>query len=192
MLAHTNLVVNYGLLLTFISQRFIIPNGIIKYMRRFSMKQDSIRLINELNKEIIKLRGTYSLWSGLHHISYNEMLVLYTIREYGFCSQKQVCDNYLLPRQTINNVITRMRKDDILRPEPKLNIGREKAFVLTEHGHEYAGKFMDSISEMEVQAVSLTGTQKLEELLLLLSEHSQALQCAMKDLEMTESKTKES
>lgn len=156
------------------------------------MEQDSIRLINELNKEIIKLRGTYSLWSGLHHISYNEMLVLYTIREYGFCTQKQVCDNYLLPRQTINNVITRMRKDDILRPEPKLNIGREKAFVLTEHGQEYSGKFMDSISEMEVQAVSLTGTQKLEELLQLLSEHSRALQCAMKDLEMKEPEIKES
>ena len=53
------------------------------------MEQDSIRLINKLNKEIIKLRGTYSLWSGLHHISYNEMLVLYTIREYGFCTQKR-------------------------------------------------------------------------------------------------------
>lgn len=144
------------------------------------MEQDSINLINELNKEIIKLRGIYSLWSGLHNISYNEMLVLYTVREYGFCTQKQVCDNYLLPRQTINNVITRMRKDDILRPEPNLNTGREKAFVLTEYGQEYAGKFMDSLSEMEVQAVSLTGTQKMEELLLLLSEHSQALQSAMK------------
>ena len=178
-------------LLTFMSQFFIIPNGIIIY-RRFSMEQDSIRLINKLNKEIIKLRGTYSLWSGLHHISYNEMLVLYTIREYGFCTQKQVCDNYLLPRQTINNVIAKMRKDDILRPEPQLNIGREKAFVLTEHGQEYAGNFMDSISEMEVRAVSLTGTQKLEELLQLLSEHSQALQCAMKDLEMKEPEIKES
>ena len=145
------------------------------------MEQDPIRLINDLNKTIIKIRGIYSLWSGLHNISYNEMLVLYTIREYGFCTQKQVCDNYLLPRQTIHNVIVRMKEDNILRPEPQLNAGREKAFVLTEHGQEYAEKFMNSLSEMETCAVALTGTQKLEDLLQLLSEHEQALHRAMQE-----------
>ena len=147
------------------------------------MTQDYISIINELNKAIIKVRGTYSLWSGLHNISYNEMLVLYTIREYGFCTQKQICDDYLLPRQTIHNVISKMRKENILCPEPRRHIGREKAFVLTEYGKEYAEKFISSLSEMETHAISLTGMQKLEELLQLLSEHEQALRLAMKETE---------
>ena len=42
------------------------------------------------------------------------MLVLYTIREFGFCTQKQICDSYLLPRQTVNHVISEMKKDGIL------------------------------------------------------------------------------
>ena len=63
------------------------------------------QLFDEVNRAIIKFRGTYSEWSTRHGISYNEMLVLYSIREAGYCTQKQICENYLLPKQTINNVI---------------------------------------------------------------------------------------
>lgn len=47
---------------------------------------------------------------GAHHMNYHEMLVLYTIRESGFCTQKQVSDSFLLPRQTVHNVISGMRQ----------------------------------------------------------------------------------
>lgn len=49
------------------------------------MDQEIFHLLHEVNRAIIKFRGTYSLWSGAHGISYNEMLVLYAIREHGFC-----------------------------------------------------------------------------------------------------------
>ncbi len=38
----------------------------------------------------------------MYNISYNEMLVLYTLREFDFCTQKQIYDSYMLPRQAIN------------------------------------------------------------------------------------------
>ena len=78
------------------------------------MKNKSLNLINDINRAIIQIRGIYSAWSAEHGISYHEMLVIYTIREFGFCTQKQICDSYLLPRQTINNVITGLRKKGVL------------------------------------------------------------------------------
>lgn len=67
------------------------------------MDQESLKLLAEINRAIIQYRGLYAAWSKEHEISYHELLVLYTIREQGFCTQKQICDSYLLPRQTINH-----------------------------------------------------------------------------------------
>lgn len=52
------------------------------------MEKQTLHLLNEVNRAIIQFRGIYSAWSSIHHISYHEMLVLYTIREKGSCNQK--------------------------------------------------------------------------------------------------------
>ena len=69
------------------------------------------KLYDQVNQAIIRCRGVYSMWAKNNNVSYNRMLVLYTIREFGFCTQKQICDSYLLPRQTVNHVISEMKKD---------------------------------------------------------------------------------
>ncbi|MBR5319460.1 MAG: hypothetical protein IKU46_07710 [Peptococcaceae bacterium] len=98
------------------------------------MEKENLKLLDDINQAIIKFRGMYSRWSSEHNISYHEMLVLYTIRDNGFCTQKQICENYLLPKQTINNVITALRKEDILIYDEQHSTGREKAFVLSDKG----------------------------------------------------------
>ena len=74
------------------------------------MDAASLKLLAELNCAVIQFRGLYAAWAKRHGISYNEMLVYYTIRDQGYCTQKQICDSYLLPRQTINHVIAAMRQ----------------------------------------------------------------------------------
>ena len=92
------------------------------------------KLYDQVNQAIIRCRGVYSMWAKNNNVSYNRMLVLYTIREFGFCTQKQICDSYLLPRQTVNHVISEMKKDGILVTDPEKSIGKEKALVLTVFG----------------------------------------------------------
>ena len=70
------------------------------------------KLYDQVNQAIIRCRGVYSMWAKNNNVSYNRMLVLYTIREFGFCTQKQICDSYLLPRQTVNHVISEMKGRD--------------------------------------------------------------------------------
>ena len=122
------------------------------------------------------------MWSSEHRISYHEMLVLYTIREHGFCTQKQICDSYLLPKQTINNVISAMRKDGILECDTVHSKGREKAFVLSEKGESYAAPFLMSLNTVENRALELLGKEKLQALTDLLLEYDQALNCALEEV----------
>lgn len=135
--------------------------------------------LTEINQSVIQLRGLYSLWSGAHGISYNEMLVLYALREKGYCTQKSLCESYRLPRQTMNNVIAALRKRGLLAVDPMLSRGREKAFVLTETGRERAQPLIDALEQFETRAASLAGEETLAALTALMGTYNRALEQAL-------------
>ena len=145
------------------------------------MEKEELKLLNDVNRAIIKCRGIYSAWSNEHSISYHKMLVFYTIREYGFCTQKQICDNYILPKQTIHNVITAMRKDGILEYDKDNGEGHEKAFVLSAKGKEYVAPFVQSLNVVEKRALELMGKEKLQMLTELLLKYDLALNTALEE-----------
>ena len=123
------------------------------------MEKNKQKLFDNVNRAIIKFRAIYFEWSRRHNISYHEMLVLYTIRENGYCTQKQICDNYLLPKQTIHNIISNMRENGILIYDESLSVSREKVFVLSEKGREYAAPFLESLDLVESGAMEILGTE---------------------------------
>lgn len=149
------------------------------------MDKEALRLLGDMNQAIIKFRGVYSAWSKKHNISYNEMLVLYTIRDNGFCTQKQICESYLLPRQTMNYVMNDMRARGLLAVSRDNDLthraGREKRFVLTEKGKEYAGPLLDSLTRIKRQAVERIGREHLRAMADSVLTYSAALQAAMEE-----------
>ena len=150
------------------------------------MNEPNSSLLYAVNRAIIRLRGIYAEWSGRHGISYNEMLVLYTIRENGFCTQKQICSDYLLPRQTINQVIAQMRRQGLLELRNSSGGGREKAFVLTEKGKIWSAPLLASLTQVESRAVELMGEEQLEHLTALLRWHDSTLCRALGESEEAE------
>lgn len=153
------------------------------------MKKDTLTLLNNINNAIIKFRGIYSAWSCEHGISYNEMLVFYTIREHGYCTQKQICDSYLLPRQTMNHVFTTLRTNGILQYSREHSAGREKAFILSEKGNSYAAPFLLSLDDVESRAIDLLGEKKIEALTDLLLQYDEALTAALEEKRFVSART---
>ena len=145
------------------------------------MEKNKQKLFDDVNRAIIKFRAIYFEWSRRHNISYHEMLVLYTIRENGYCTQKQICDNYLLPKQTIHNIISNMRENGILIYDESLSVSREKVFVLSEKGREYAAPFLESLDLVESGAMEILGKEKLNKLIGLLLEYDMALNKALNE-----------
>ena len=145
------------------------------------MEKNKQKLFDNVNRAIIKFRAIYFEWSRRHNISYHEMLVLYTIRENGYCTQKQICDNYLLPKQTIHNIISNMRENGILIYDESLSVSREKVFVLSEKGREYAAPFLESLDLVESGAMEISGKEKLNKLIGLLLEYDMALNKALNE-----------
>ena len=145
------------------------------------MDRQTKELWAQINHAIIKYRGVYAAWSKKHEISYNEMLVFYTIRDNGFCTQKQICDSYLLPRQTMNHVFARLYADGIIEVFTQYSIGREKAFVLTEKGRAYAGPLIDSLNRIEERAIAIMGQEQLRAMTELVQTFDFALNTALEE-----------
>ena len=145
------------------------------------MEQSLLALLNETNRAVIQYRGLYSRWSADRGISYHHQLVLYAIREQGFCTQKQLCDSYLLPKQTINHVFTDLRQRGLLVCDPARSSGREKAFVLSPEGEAWAQPLFQALEDMECSALARFGPDRLEDMTRSLREYSRALRQAMEE-----------
>lgn len=147
------------------------------------MDQESLKLLSEINRAIIHFRGLYAAWAKEHGISYHELLVLYTIREQGFCTQKQICDSYLLPRQTMNHVFLDLRKRGLLELNSEHCVGREKAFVLSPQGEQYAQPLIAALNQVELEALETFGKPALQAMIGDVLSYAQALETAMKTQE---------
>ena len=147
------------------------------------MDQESLKLLAEINRAIIQFRGLYAAWSKEHGISYHELLVLYTIRDQGLCTQKQICDSYLLPRQTMNHGFLDLRERGLLEQSREHCIGREKAFVLSEQGKRYAQPLLDVLNRVELQTLEALGEKNVRSMVKDVLAYDQALESAMKECE---------
>ena len=140
------------------------------------------QLHNRVNHAIIKCRGVYSQWAKVCGVSYNRMLVFYTIRDYGYCTQKQMCDQYLLPRQTMNNIVTALCREGLLTEDSTRRQGREKAYILTEAGAEYSARHLASLNAVEERAAQTFGAERIRTMADLVLEYDRALEDALEEL----------
>lgn len=146
------------------------------------MDQESLKLLAEVNRAVIQFRGLYAAWAKRHGISYHELLVLYTIRDQGFCTQKQICERYLLPRQTMNHVILDLRDRGVLVHSAEHSAGREKAFVLSRQGEAYAAPLLEALNQMEMQTIQVFGRAKIRAMAEMVFDYDRALQTAMQEM----------
>ena len=139
------------------------------------------KLHDAVNQGIIQCRGVYAAWAKAHGISYHRLLVLCTVRECGGCTQKQICDRYLLPRQTMHNTINGMRAEGLLAESQEYSQGREKGFVLTGKGSAYAAPLLRDLGEMEERAGRRMGAEKIRRMTELVQEYDRELAAAMEE-----------
>lgn len=146
------------------------------------MDSTTQQLHNKVNHAIIKCRGVYAQWAKRVGVNYNRMLVFYTIRDYGYCTQKQMCDQYLLPRQTMNNIVTALCREGLLTEDPARRQGREKAYVLTEAGAAYSARHLASLNAVEEEAARRFGPERIQAMADMVMEYDNALEDALEEL----------
>lgn len=96
-------------------------------------------------------RGTalYVKWAAKHGISYTELSVFYALVTKGPITQKNISENYGLPKQTVNHCIRDLEEESYIRLEAGNHDKREKSIILTEKGKCFAQNILEPLFEIE-------------------------------------------
>lgn len=94
-------------------------------------------------------------------ISYNSLYILNAIQQTRDCTQKQICEKTLLPKQTVNNVVTAFYKRGYIELREFPENRRVKTIHLTPEGEQYAAALIPHIHQADKLAMgALTGEQQ--------------------------------
>ncbi|PJG82276.1 MarR family winged helix-turn-helix transcriptional regulator [Caviibacterium pharyngocola] len=106
----------------------------------------------------------YQTWARKQGINYNQLAVLHSLSRHSQRTQKQICDEWALPKQTISTICKQYLADGILsytETEDK----REKLLSLTEQGRAFAKPIVQGLDEIENHVFTQFGKERSENLL---------------------------
>ena len=104
-------------------------------------------------------------------ISYNSLYILNAIRSSEDCTQKLICEKTLLPKQTVNNVISAFLKSGYIELREKPENRRIKTIHLTPQGAQYADTLIPHIHAADCTAMSALSEEEQDTLLKLMDTY---------------------
>lgn len=140
------------------------------------MNEEIRLLMSNVNTSIIQIRAAYAMWAKVHGLNYHEVLIFYAMRDNEECTQKKIADSYRLPKQTVNNIITSLKKDGYLTLIPVRKNAKEKILALTESGEAYYRSIMEPILEFETLASEKMGKEEIRQMTALAIKFGQILE----------------
>lgn len=128
-----------------------------------------------LGKQIAEFDDLLDSWVEKLGIGYNHFAVLYSLAnaENGQCTQKQIGDEWYLPKQTVFNICKEYREKGWVTFSENPNDKRERIMQLTEAGKQQATPIHQTTTTMFEGAFKAFGKTKTAQLFTLMSEFNQ-------------------
>jgi DNA-binding MarR family transcriptional regulator len=108
-----------------------------------------------------KLNRVYEDYARSVNIPYTTLYILTLITLMEECTQKTICERTLLPKQTVNNVITAFYRQGIVELKEMSADRRNKTIHLTREGQKFSDGVIPPILKAEYEAMEkLTPKQR--------------------------------
>lgn len=108
--------------------------------------RDEIRAVNTAISNTLDL---YRIYAKEQKLSYNAFLILYTLYDYGECTQKQIGSWWALPKQTVHGVLQELEKQGYLHVRVNEDNRKERLISFSEKGQDYAQSMLAPLLAME-------------------------------------------
>lgn len=122
----------------------------------------------QIKKVNIAISGTlnlYRIWAKKNHINYNALLILYTLDDYEVCTQKQICECWALPKQTVHGILLDFEKKNYITITDNIKNKRERLVTFTKEGKVYARSLLEPLQKMEEKAMEKMGDEMCQHLI---------------------------
>lgn len=90
----------------------------------------------------------YREWAKAHDVSYFELLVILSLTE-GPCSQKEICQKWQIPKQTVNSILKNFLQNNWVKLTPAKEDKRNKIILLTQEGRAYMEPLAQKLADCE-------------------------------------------
>jgi DNA-binding MarR family transcriptional regulator len=100
-----------------------------------------------------RINNSYNIWTQTRGINYNTLFVLYEVYNNSInCTQRSICDNLLLPKQTVSTILKKLEQQEYIYREINERDRRNKIVKLTVKGMEFASDILTELEKAEVEA----------------------------------------
>lgn len=139
-----------------------------------------MNFLDDLDSHINQIDQTMLLWISRFDLTYNQFAVLYSLIDAemsgGICTQKQIGDDWYLPKQTVFNLCKSYREQGWLEFVDSDHDKREKILRLTESGRQHTLPIFNKNQIFSEKIANQFGKRKTAQLFTLLSELNQIIQ----------------
>lgn len=115
-------------------------------------------------------------------LSYTSLNILSTLYHTENCTQKMLCENCFLPKQTVNAVVTSFYKKGWVRLEELPEDRRNKVIRFTPEGRAEADRLLEKPRKSEWSAMDSLTEEERSALLSITKRYVAACKQAMKEL----------
>lgn len=122
----------------------------------------------------------YEKWAKKLGVNNYVSRIMYMLYLSEVNRQKEMVENYGMPKQPVNTVITELQKKGYIILIPDENDKRSKIIKLTQEGINYANKIVTPLLDCEIRVLKKMGTQRVEMLIDTMNQYADLLETEMK------------
>ena len=106
--------------------------------------------LTQLSKELNKSEQFYRQWAKQQGINYNQLITLYELYTQKQCTQKDICEIWIVSKQTINTICNAFIAEGIVQTSEQANEdGRQRLLKLTQKGNQLAKPIVEKLLKLE-------------------------------------------
>ena len=114
--------------------------------------------LHQLNRRIVAATsaadGAYYRWAVRSGVTHHTLDLLYALDDGQPHSQKQICEEWAIPKTTVNTVVRSCREAGYITLEPMPDQPRQRQLCLTPAGTAYAREALAELYVLENQAMA--------------------------------------
>lgn len=142
---------------------------------------EQLEIFNRLWKEQDDIWEMAAKRSGLSTAAFWILYILIINKEKTI-TQTDLCENWYLPKQTVNSAVKKMKEDGLLALVSEKGKGNVKYLTITEKGNEFAKQAILPLVEADILAFSSFKEEERELLLSLMQRQVNTLKEKAKKL----------
>ena len=140
------------------------------------MRMNICEFMKVMGEKMNRVQQLYHRWAKVQGINYNILAVLYVSFRQDGCSQKDICNEWGIYKQTVNAVCMRLIKDGVITQVKSSRDKREMCVSLTEKGKEIAAPIVKELLQIENNVINHMGDENARDFLNTYSKYSDLME----------------